>query len=76
MVTAKRTRKPKTATSSPKATVAPVERVPATYIEEAIRLRAYKIYERRGCEHGHDLEDWLMAEADVVGKAKAFAQSA
>ena len=74
MVTAKRTRKPKLVTSSPKATAAPVERVPATNIEAAIRSRAYSIYEQRGREHGHDLDDWLIAEAEVVGKA--YAQSA
>jgi hypothetical protein len=74
MVTSKRTRKPKLVTSSPKATAAPVERFPATNLEEVIRLRAYKIYEQRGREHGHDLDDWLMAEAEVVGKA--FAKSA
>jgi hypothetical protein len=74
MVTSKRTRKPKLVTSSPKVTVAPVGRVPATNIEIAIRSRAYSIYEQRGREHGHDLDDWLIAEAEVVGKA--YAQSA
>ena len=74
MVTAKRTRKPKLVTPSPRATAAPVEMVPATNIEEAIRLRAYKIYEQRGREHGHDLDDWMTAKAEIVGKA--FARSA
>jgi hypothetical protein len=71
MVTAKRTRKPKSA----KATAAPVQQVSvSTDFQEAIRSRAYSIYEQRGREHGHDLDDWLIAEAEVVGKA--FAQSA
>ncbi len=75
MVTSKRTRKPKLVTSSPKVAAAPVQKVSlSTNLEEAIRLRAYSIYEQRGCEHGHDLDDWLIAEAEVVGKA--FAQSA
>ena len=74
MVISKRTRKPKLVTSSPKATAAPVEMVSATNIEEGIRLRAYKIYEQRGREHGHDLDDWLTAKAEIVGKS--FAQSA
>jgi hypothetical protein len=74
MVTAKRTRKPKLVAFSPKATAAPIERVPSTNLEEAIRSRAYAIFEQRGREHGHDLDDWLIAEAEVVGKA--FAQSA
>ena len=36
--------------------------------EEIIRLRAYRLFENRGCEHGHDFEDWLQAEAEVMGK--------
>src|SRR5271157_2821974 len=35
--------------------------------EELIRVRAYHIYEERGCEHGHHLEDWLQAEAEITG---------
>jgi hypothetical protein len=31
-------------------------------------MRAYHLFEQRGYEHGHDLEDWLQAEAEVVGK--------
>ena len=36
--------------------------------EELIRQRAYQLYEERGCEDGHDLEDWLRAEAEMLGK--------
>ncbi len=36
--------------------------------EQLIRERAYAYYEERGCEDGHDLEDWLQAEADILGK--------
>ena len=36
--------------------------------EELIRNRAYQLYEQRGCENGHDLDDWLMAETEVMGK--------
>jgi hypothetical protein len=36
--------------------------------EDLIRIRAYYFYEKRGGEHGHDLEDWLQAEAAIVGK--------
>lgn len=39
--------------------------------EELIRLRAYQLYEGRGCEHGHDLDDWFQAEAEVFGKKSA-----
>jgi hypothetical protein len=75
MVTAKRTRKPKLVTSSLKVTAAPVQQVSvSTDSQEAIRSRAYSIYEQRGREHGHDLDDWLIAEAELAGKA--YAQSA
>jgi heme-degrading monooxygenase HmoA len=33
-----------------------------------IRARAYRFYEERGCEHGHDFEDWLQAESEIAGK--------
>ena len=44
--------------------------------EELIRIRAYQYYEQRGCEDGHDLEDWLQAEAEIVGKKSAAATEA
>ncbi len=36
--------------------------------EETIRQRAFELFEQRGCEPGHDLDDWLQAEAEVMGK--------
>ncbi len=36
-------------------------------LEEKIRLRAYELYEARGCEDGHDFEDWYRAEVEIVG---------
>lgn len=39
--------------------------------EELIRVRAYQFYQERGCENGHDLEDWLQAEAEIVGRKSA-----
>ncbi len=38
-------------------------------IEEKIRRRAHELYEARGREDGHDLDDWLRAEAEVMGTA-------
>lgn len=32
-----------------------------------IRRRAYELYEARGREPGHELEDWLQAETEVIG---------
>lgn len=34
--------------------------------QESIRVRAYELFEQRGCEHGHDMEDWLQAEQEVT----------
>jgi HSP20 family protein len=34
---------------------------------EAIRRRAFDLFERRGCVHGFDLEDWLRAEHEQTG---------
>ena len=39
-------------------------------IAERIRERAYQLFEERGGELGHDLEDWLQAEAEVLGTPK------
>jgi DUF2934 family protein len=36
--------------------------------EDVIRARAHQLYEERGCEDGHELDDWLQAEAEIVGK--------
>jgi hypothetical protein len=33
-----------------------------------IREAAYYRYLARGAELGHDLEDWLQAESDLLGK--------
>ena len=31
-----------------------------------IAVRAYELFEQRGREDGHDLDDWLQAEAELV----------
>lgn len=41
--------------------------------EAEIRLRAYELYEARGRGDGHDLEDWLQAEAEISGRAESAA---
>ena len=30
-----------------------------------IARRAYELYEARGREHGHDIDDWLQAEREL-----------
>jgi Protein of unknown function (DUF2934) len=36
--------------------------------EHQIRLRAYELYEARGREDGHELEDWFHAKEDIAIK--------
>jgi hypothetical protein len=36
-------------------------------LEEEIRRRAHELYEERGRKDGHDMEDWLCAEAEITG---------
>lgn len=36
-------------------------------LEDRIRVRAYELYEQRGKYPGHELEDWLQAEAELRG---------
>jgi hypothetical protein len=37
-------------------------------IQEQIRVRAFGIFEQRGREEGHDLDDWLQAEAELTAE--------
>ena len=37
-------------------------------LEYQIRLRAYELYEARGREDGHELDDWLRAEEEITIK--------
>jgi Protein of unknown function (DUF2934) len=52
----------------------PKKKSPATVtsepqeLEHQIRLRAYELYQARGREDGHELEDWFRAEAEIMQK--------
>jgi hypothetical protein len=37
-------------------------------LEDQIRLRAHELYEARGREDGHELEDWLRAEEEITSE--------
>jgi Protein of unknown function (DUF2934) len=37
-------------------------------LEHQIRQRAYELYEARGGEDGHELEDWSRAEEEIREK--------
>jgi hypothetical protein len=41
-------------------------------VENAIRLRAEKLYEARGRVAGHEVEDWLQAEAEILREVQCF----
>jgi len=43
------------------------KRAPAA---DAIAMRAYELFEARQFEHGHDVEDWLRAEAELTTVSK------
>ena len=36
-------------------------------LHEQIRSRAHEIYEQRNRTEGHELDDWLQAEAELTG---------
>ena len=38
--------------------------------QDAIAVRAYELYCARGCEDGHDVDDWLQAEAELRDQAQ------
>ncbi len=38
---------------------------------EEIELRAYVKYCERGCESGHDVDDWLDAEREILAEGAA-----
>ena len=37
-------------------------------LEHQISLRAHELYEARGREDGHAMEDWLRAEEEITNK--------
>jgi hypothetical protein len=53
------------AAAQAKPATAPDDQGDGTTRKEAIRLAAYGFYEARGRVDGHELEDWLRAEAEV-----------
>ena len=46
----------------------PQHKNPVSNVEDEIRRRAYELYEQRGREDGHDLEDWFRAEEEITQK--------
>jgi hypothetical protein len=44
---------------------------PAQVAHGEVARRAYDLFLARGCEHGHDLDDWLQAERELQGTLNA-----
>jgi len=42
-------------------------------LQEQIRIRAFELYELRGREDGHDLDDWLQAESELATERRSKA---
>jgi len=38
--------------------------------QEEISKAAYELYEKSGCAHGQDVENWLVAEQQVMAVSK------
>ncbi|MBI1739411.1 MAG: DUF2934 domain-containing protein [Acidobacteriales bacterium] len=61
---------------SPKAPIPIRPKPPDAEVEEQIRQRAYQLYEERGRLDGNAMENWLIAEEEVLGSRQATAATA
>lgn len=41
-----------------------------SFSEDEIRQRAFELFEARGGQEGHELEDWLRAESEIRNAKK------
>ena len=39
------------------------------FVREQIQKRAYELYMQRGATPGHELEDWIKAESDILSES-------
>jgi DUF2934 family protein len=62
------TMKPDRTTATRRQTPALAVMKSAPDLQEQIRRRAHELYEQRGRDEGHELEDWLRAESEVTQK--------
>ena len=51
----------------------PAAAIPSDVTERDIARRAFERYCNRGCEDGHDVEDWLNAERELRDASKSTA---
>lgn len=45
-----------------------LQTTPIEIAESDVAARAYELYCERGCEDGHDVDDWLRAEKDLAAR--------
>jgi hypothetical protein len=48
----------------------------ATDLTEQVRTMAYALYEQRGRQDGLAEQDWLQAEAEILGSQRTFKAAA
>jgi hypothetical protein len=53
-----------------------VQATVATDLTERVRTLAYILYEQRGRQEGYAEQDWLQAEAEILGLEKTFKAAA
>jgi hypothetical protein len=41
---------------------------PTVDLEAQVRQRAYQLFQERGCTPGHENEDWLQAEHEIMAR--------
>ena len=39
--------------------------IKSDFFEQRVEKKAYEIYQNKGCQNGHDCDDWLEAEKIV-----------
>ena len=42
-------------------------------LKSEIRQRAFELYQERGQEDGHELDDWLLAEEEITSQKTRIA---
>jgi hypothetical protein len=52
----------------PKASAAKSATVPKVSAHSQISERAFQIFEKRGSQHGYDVQDWLHAERQILAQ--------
>jgi hypothetical protein len=57
-----------TSISGPGQTVENKRKQPTADLESEIRQRAYELYVQRGFEAGHENDDWLIAEREILSR--------